>query len=201
MSTIMPTTCDCTSKEGIQNYIEMTTIDFSEPKSSDLYASLCSMARFNHLPNSVITDLYNRSEVYTEKHKTEWTEAKMYDRLMPIAYDIAKLVGFDVKKYQIKDLVDKFVKMAEENLGDDIEKIMTRSRCDAVVYIYNHLQITDFKKFAEVKSVDDALKVISEWYAKINKEVNGKFPHEEVRTKYSLISAAIVQNAIKKNVA
>lgn len=201
MSTIMPTTCDCTSKEGIQNYIEMTTIDFSEPKSSDLYGSLCSMARFNHLPNSVITDLYNRSEVYTEKHKTEWTEAKMYDRLMPIAYDIAKLVGFDVKKYQIKDLVDKFVKMAEENLRDDIEKIMTRSRCDAAVYIYNHLQITDFKKFAEVKSVDDALKIISEWYAKINKEVNGKFPHEEVRTKYSLISAAIVQNAIKKNVA
>lgn len=200
MSTIMPTSCDY-SKEGVQNYIEMTTIDFSEPRSSDLYGTLCSMAQFNHIPYSVVTDLYNRSVAYTEKHKNEWTANKMYDRLMPIAYDIAKLIGFDTEKYQIKELVDKLVKMAEDNLGDDIEKIMTKDRCNAAVYIYNHIEIKDFKKFAEIKSVDDVLKIVSELYTKANEQVKGKFPHEEVKEKYNLISAAIVQSAIKKNVA
>lgn len=204
MATIMPTTMDY-SKEGVQCYIDGTTIDFTEPNGSSIYAYITQLASMYGIDGKTVDDMYRRSVVFSKKFENTWTKEKLIFRIGPMVTDIIKIVGFDEKGEAIEKTT-QLVDWAEENFGP-VEDLIDKESADMLIYVYNRLKISQITKFLkEVGKIDLNFKEedISKIYVNITNAIKNCFgdiipdtnkpvPFEFVKPKYNLVTANVIR--------
>lgn len=204
MATIMPTTMDY-SKEGVQCYIDGTTIDFTEPNGSSIYAYITQLASMYGIDGKTVDDMYRRSVIFSKKFENTWTKEKLLFRIGPMVTDIIKIVGFDEKGEAIEKTT-QLVDWVEENFGP-VEDLIDKESADMLIYVYNRLKISQITKFLkEVGKIDlnfkeediskiynDISKSVKDCFGDIIPDTNKLVPFEFVKPKYNLVNANIIR--------
>lgn len=204
MASIIPTSMDY-SKEGVQCYIDGTTIDFTEPNGSSIYAYITQLASMYGIDGKTVDDMYRRSVIFSKKFENTWTKEKLLFRIGPMVNDVIKIVGFD-KKGEAIEKSNQLVDWVEENFGS-IEDLIDKDSANMLIYVYNRLKISQIKKFLkEVRKIDldfkeedidkiynNISKAVKDCFEDIIPDTNKPVPFEFVEPKYNLVTANIIR--------
>lgn len=204
MASIIPTSMDY-SKEGVQCYIDGTTIDFTEPNGSSIYAYITQLASMYGIDGKTVDDMYRRSVIFSKKFENTWTKEKLLFRIGPMVNDVIKIVGFD-KKGEAIEKSNQLVDWVEENFGS-IEDLIDKDSANMLIYVYNRLKISQIKKFLkEVRKIDldfkeedidkiynNISKAVKDCFGDIIPDTNKPVPFEFAVPKYNLVTANIIR--------
>lgn len=179
MAHIIPEVKDFSTKEGVENYINATTIDFNQLDGSSLYAYLYGEAFHNGVDGTVVENMYKRSCDYSDGCVDVWDNQKVYDRLMPLVYDVANIIGVNVNA----DDINAIVKELERSEGKDLSEIISKEMADNVIYIYNHMTLSDLQKIYS-DNEEEIFENVDKLYEDKTSGGNN-FPYEDFKPKYN----------------